>query len=221
MHIPDGMLDPAIIIVMWAVATPFLVFAWKKTKNTYSNSIAATLAISSALIFVAQMINFPVTGGTSVHVLGGTLLAVILGPYPAMLSMTLVLLMQALIFADGGISALGANAFNMAVISGLSFFVVKLLTRNSTNNGRFTSSIFIVSWLSAILTALATGLEIGFSQTFANAGGIRLTVPSMISVYTIEGLVEAVITAALVSSLLRLQPMGVTGLALLRGIEKK
>jgi cobalt/nickel transport system permease protein len=218
MHIPDGYLDPTIIAITWAVTIPFLIFAWKKTKQTYSHSIAPTLAITSALVFVVQMINFPIAGGTTVHVLGVTLLAVILGPFPAMLSMTMVLLMQAFFFADGGLLAFGANALNMAVIGSLSFFIVKLLTRKTSSNKQFASSVFIASWVAALLTALATGLELGFSKAFA--GGVMLTVPSMVSVYAIEGLVEAVITTALVTSLQRLQPAVMMGLKLLRGSEK-
>ena len=223
MHILDGYLDPAIIAVTWAIAIPFLIFAWKKTKSTYSHSIAATLAIMSAMIFAAQMITFPVAGGTSVHVLGGTLLAVVLGPYPAMLSMTIVLLMQAFMFGDGGLLAFGANAVNMAVIGGLSFFLVRLLARKSASGSRFASSVFIATWASAILTALATGLEIGFSKSFVSfggTGGIMLTVPSMVSVYVVAGFVEAVVTTALVTSLQRLQPAVMMGLKLLRGSEK-
>jgi cobalt/nickel transport system permease protein len=221
MHIPDGYLDPAVIAVTWAATIPFLIFAWKKTKTTYNQTTAATIAISSALVFVAQMINFPVAGGaSSVHILGGTLLAVILGPYAAMLSMTTVLTMQAFFFADGGLLAFGANAFNMAVIGGLSFFIVQFLMRNSNGKSRFASSVFIASWSATVLTALLTGLELGFSITFAAAGGIALTVPTMFSVYAAAGLVEAVITAGLATALQQLQPGTVLGLKLLGGREK-
>jgi len=102
---------------------------------------------------------------------GGTFLSIVLGPYEAVLSMTIVLLMQALFFADGGIIALGANIFNMAVIGGLSFFIVKLIAGNSANGKRFFLGVFAASWLSVVLGALACGLEIGFSPAFAEAGG--------------------------------------------------
>lgn len=84
-------------------------WAWRKVKNTYSTSVAPLLAISSAFVFAAQMINFPIMYGTSGHLVGGTFLAVLLGPYAAILSMTLVLMMQALFFADGGLTTFGAN----------------------------------------------------------------------------------------------------------------
>jgi cobalt/nickel transport system permease protein len=208
MHIPDGLInikDPAdvtVAAVMWIVTIVFLAWSWKKAKATYSHSITALLAISSAFVFAAQMINFPIAFGTSGHLVGGTFLAVLLGPYAAMLSMTIVLLMQAFFFADGGIVAFGMNAFNMAVIGGLSFFLIKLLTRNSKRNGRFISSVFLVSWLSVMAGALFAALEV--SPAFA--GGIMVTVPSMLFYHAIIGLGEGAITTVLISSLQRLQP---------------
>ena len=104
MHISDGLIlnntSIVLAIVMWFVAISFLFWSWKKAKATYARSITALLAVSSAFIFAAQMINFPIAFGTSGHLVGGTFLAVILGPYAAILSMTLVLGMQALFFAD-------------------------------------------------------------------------------------------------------------------------
>jgi cobalt/nickel transport system permease protein len=217
MHIPDGFIDPAIAALMYAVAIAFLAWSWKKAKATYTHSIAALLAISSAFVFAAQMINFPIVYGTSGHLVGGTFLSILLGPYAAMLSMTIVLLMQAVFFADGGIFAFGANIFNMAIIGGLSFFLIKLFTKNSKSAGRLASSVFIASWLSVVLGALACALEIGFSSAFANAGGIMVTIPAMLFWHVIIGLGEAAITTALFSSLQRLQPEIITGLTLLRG----
>lgn len=102
------------------------------------------LAISSAF-FAAQMVNFPIFYDARGHLVGGTFLALLLGLYTAILSMTIVLMMQALFFADGGLSTFDANVFNMAVIGGLSFFIVKSLTRESRNNTRFFLSVFVTS----------------------------------------------------------------------------
>ena len=234
MHIPDGFLipinplthtinvtDTLVLVGTWAVTIPFLILAWKKTKSTYSSSFAGTLAVLSALVFVVQMLTFPVAGGTSVHILGGTLVAVILGPYAGMLSMTMVLAMQAVFFADGGLLAFGANALNMAVIGSLSFFLVKLLSGKIHNSRRFAMSVFAATFVSAMLTAVLTGLEIGLSQAFVNSGGLMLTVPTMFSVYAAEGLVEATLTSfvatALMVSLPRFQASSLMGLKLLRG----
>jgi cobalt/nickel transport system permease protein len=216
-HIPDGFLSPAICAVTYAVSIGFLVWSWRKARATYSRSLAPLLAVSSAFVFAAQMINFPIAYGTSGHLVGGTFLSMLLGPYAAILSMTIVLLMQALFFVDGGIFTFGANVFNMAVIGGLSFFLVKLLTKNSKKRSWLFSSIFIASWLSVVLGALACGLQIGFSPFFSDAGGIAVTVPAMLFWHVLIGLGEAAITTTLLSQLYRLQPTILTGLAILRG----
>lgn len=218
MHIPDGLIitnEPLSIvgaIGMWIISFIFLYWSWKKAKITYSKSITALLGISSAFIFAAQMINFPVIFGTSGHLVGGTFLAILLGPYAAILGMTIVLIMQAVIFADGGILAFGANVFTMAIIGGLSFFLIKLLMRNSSNKKRLVSSVFISSWLSVVLGAIVAGLII--SPAFS--GGILTTVPAMFIYHAIIGVGEGAITAVLVSSLQTIQPTIMGGITLLK-----
>jgi cobalt/nickel transport system permease protein len=221
MHIPDGFLNAPTAALMFTVSIIILAWSWKKVQATYSRSFTAVLAISSAFVFAAQMINFPIAFGTSGHLVGGTFLAMLLGPYAAMMSMTIVLLMQAFFFADGGILAFGANVFNMAIIGSLSFFIVKLANRNSNSPRRFASSVFLASWLSVVLGALACALEIGFSQVFANAGGIAVTVPSMLLYHVIIGVGEGAITTTLLTSLQRLQPTVLGGLTLFRGKVKQ
>jgi len=218
MHIPDGLIatnEPTsltLTVAMWIISIAFLAWSWKKAKATYSRGITSLLAISSAFVFAAQMINFPIAFGTSGHLVGGTFLAVLLGPYAAMLSMTIVLLMQAFFFADGGILAFGMNAFNMAIIGGLSFFLVKLFTRGSAGSRRLIPSVFAASWLSVMAGALLAALEI--SPAFA--GGVAVTVPSMLFYHTIIGLGEGAITAVLISSIQRMQPAIMGGLSLLK-----
>jgi len=216
-HIPDGFLSPAICALTYAVSIGFLVWSWRKARATYSRSLAPFLAVSSAFVFAAQMINFPIAYGTSGHLVGGTFLSILVGPYAAILSMTIVLLMQAIFFADGGIFTFGANVFNMAVIGGLSFFLVKLLTKNSEKRSWLFSSVFMASWLSVVLGALACGLQIGFSPVFSDAGGIAVTVPAMLFWHVLIGLGEAAITTTLLSQLQRLQPTVLNGLSILRG----
>jgi cobalt/nickel transport system permease protein len=221
MHIPDGFINPATAVTMFAVSIAFLAWSWKKVKSDYPQSFVAMLAVSSAFVFAAQIINFPIGFGTSGHLVGGTFLAILLGPYAAMLSMTIVLLLQAFFFADGGLIAFGANVFNMAIIGGLSFFIVKLLTRDSKSTRRFASSIFVASWVSVVVGSLAAALEIGFSPAFADAGGIMVTVPAILFWHVMIGLGEGAITTSLVMSLQRLQPAIVSGLTLMRGKVKQ
>ena len=216
MHIPDGFLNPSIAIVMFIISIGFLAWSWKKVRAMYSRSFTAVLGISSAFIFAAQMINYPIALGTSGHLVGGTFLSILLGPFAGMLSMTIVLLMQALFFADGGLMAFGANVFNMAVIGALSFYAVKLLNRHSTNPKRFASSIFVAAWLSVVVGALACALEIGFSSIFASAGGIIVTIPAMLFWHVIIGLGEGAITMSLIMALQRFNPALLGGLMLLK-----
>ena len=217
MHIPDGLIATndftslIITIGMWIISVTFLAWSWKKAKATYSRSITSLLAISSAFVFAAQMINFPIVFGTSGHLIGGTFLAVLLGPYAAMLSMTIVLLMQAFFFADGGILAFGMNVFNMAIVGGLSFFLIKLFKRDRGGR-RFIPSVFAASWISVMIGALLAALEI--SPAFA--GGIAVTLPSMLFYHAIIGLGEGAITAVLISSIQRMRPTIMGGLSLLK-----
>lgn len=175
------------------------------------------LAVSNAFVFAAQMINFPILYGTSGHLVGGTFLAVLLGSYASILSMTIVVMMQALFFADGGIFTFGANGFNMAIIGGLSFFLVKALTRESKSNGRFFLSVFAASWVSMLLGTLACGLQIGFSPMFSGAGGAIVTVPAMLFWHVLIGFGEALITATLLTQLKRMPSTVLSTFATLRG----
>jgi cobalt/nickel transport system permease protein len=217
MHISDGYIDPATAVVMFAVSIAFLALAWKKVKADYPQSFVALLAISSAFVFSAQMINFQIMPGTSGHLVGATFLAVLLGPYAGMLSMTIILLMQAFFFADGGILAFGANVFNMAIIGVSSYFVIKLLTRNNKSPTRFASSLFAASWLSVVLGSLAAALEMSFSPAYASAGGITVIVPAMLFYHVLIGLGEGAITMTLVMSLQRLQPAIMSSLTIMKG----
>jgi len=218
MHIPDGFLDPYLSVLMHIIALVSLTWAWKGVKKTLPHSFVPLMAVSSAFVFVGQMLNFPIVYGTSGHLVGGTFLAMLLGPHAAVISMTIVILIQAVFFADGGISTFGANIFNMAVIGGLSFYLVKLLSNVSSSQKRFSVSIFVASWLSVVLGALATAIQIGVSSMFASVGGVKVTVPAMLFWHVIIGVGEAVITASLTSQFLRIKPAMLNGLAMLRGI---
>ncbi|MFQ6086651.1 MAG: energy-coupling factor ABC transporter permease [Candidatus Bathyarchaeia archaeon] len=218
MHIPDGFLDPPLCILMYAVSLAFLIWAWKGVKARYPRSFAPLIAISSALVFVGQMLNFPILYGTSGHLVGGTLLAVLLGPHAAVLSMTIVLLIQATFFADGGIFTFGANIFNMAIIGGLSFYLIKLLSSGSRSQKRFLASVFAASWLSVFLGAFACAVEVGVSSMFSSAGSIFVTIPAMLFWHTFIGVGEALITTLLLSQLQRIQPTTLIGLNMLRRV---
>ncbi len=212
MHIRDGFVDPAIAIALFAAAIILLVISWKKVKTTYTQSFTAILAISSAFVFAAQMINFPLAGGTSGHLVGGTFLSMLLGPFAGMLSMTIVIIMQAFFFGDGGITTLGANIFNMALTCMLGYVLIKLMTRKDMSTGKFATRVFIASWISVMVSALAAGLEIGFSSVAATAGGIWTVVPALLAFYSVAGIIEGAVTSALLTSINNFQPAIMAGL---------
>ena len=216
MHIPDAFITPTVAALMFGISIIFLAVSWKKVRAEYPKSFAPLLAISSAFIFAAQMINFPIVFGTSEHLIGGTFLALLLGPWAGMLSMTIVLLMQAVFFADGGLIAFGANVFNMAVIGALSFFLVKFPTRNSSSQRRFFSSVFIASWFAVVFGSITAALQIGVSPAFSEAGGLIVTIPTMLFWHILIGLGEGAITTSLVVSLQKLQPNLMVSVSLLK-----
>lgn len=221
MHISDGLIlnntSLVLAIIMWVLSITIFAWSWKKAQQTYTRSMTALLAISSAFVFAAQMINFPILFGSSGHLVGGTFLAVLLGPYVAILSMTLVLGMQALFFADGGIVAFGMNMFNMAIIGGLSYFIIKALTRKNSSQKWFISSVFIASLISVMLGAVITSFEIAP----AFSGGLAVTLPSMLILHGIIGVGEGAITTVLITSIQRLNPTILGGLSLLKGRTDK
>ncbi|MFQ6080912.1 MAG: energy-coupling factor ABC transporter permease [Candidatus Bathyarchaeia archaeon] len=218
MHIPDGFLDPYLCVLMYIISLVSLTWAWRGVRRTFPRSLVPVIAVSSAFVFGAQMLNFPIVYGTSGHLVGGTFLAMLLGPHAAVVSMSIVLLIQAIFFADGGISTFGANIFNMAVIGGLSFYIVKLLSGPSSSQKELSTSVFTASWFSIVLGALACAIQIGVSPIFASAGGVMVTVPAMLFWHIIIGIGEAAITTSLVSQLSRISPTVLSGLTMLRGV---
>ena len=201
---------------MFVVSLLFLVWAWRGTKNTLKRSFVPLIAVVSALLLVIQLVEFPVAGGGSTwHFLGGTMVAMVLGPFAAIISMTITLVIQMLL-GDGGITSFGANIFNMAIIGALSFFIVKMLVGKNLTQKRLVTGVFVASMISNILTALAVGLEIGFFPLAGQLGGIAVTVPSMLVWYVPTGIIEGIFAGLLIVPLSRIKTMKMHGLSLIR-----
>jgi cobalt/nickel transport system permease protein len=216
MHIPDGYLDPSLCIVLYVAALIALGWALKRVGTSFRRSYISVIAVSSSFVFVSQMVNFPIASGTSGHLVGGTFLAMLLGPEGAMIGMTIVLMIEAFFFGDGGLTTLGANVFNMAVIGALSYYVVSYLINRAKAGPA--ASVFAASWLAVMLGALAAGLEMGVSSLFAPSGGLLVTIPAMLSWHAFIGLGEGVITTVLVTQLVRSYPISLSGLNGIRGL---
>jgi cobalt/nickel transport system permease protein len=221
MHIPDGILNPYTCIIMFGISLIFLIWAWKTAKRSMSRIFIPLAATLSAVILIVQMVEFPVAGGGSTwHIMGGTLVTMILGPGGSIISSTIVLIIQALAFGDGGITSFGANVFNMAVIGAFSFFVVKFIVNGNSSRKRLGIALFIAAWLSNILTALAVGIEIGVAPIVGTLGGITITVPTMLFWYVPTGLAEALFTVSIVLSLSRVSPTKLHDLSMLYNSRK-
>ncbi len=216
MHIPDGILNVYICVVMYIVAFTFLVWAWKGAKRSLPRTFAPLIAMVAAVLVLVQVFEFPVAGGGSTwHVMGGTFVTMILGPQAGIISMTITLVFQTLALGDGGLSSFGANVFNMAVIGGLSFFLVKMFLNGKPSRKRLGVSLFAASWMSNVLTALAVGIEIGLYPLAGQLGGLSVTIPAMLIWYGPTGLLEAVFTSSLVLSILKTKSIRLHGLEML------
>jgi cobalt/nickel transport system permease protein len=162
------------------------------------------LGVLAAFVFAAQMLNFPIAGGTSGHFLGAALAAVLLGPWLACLTIAVVVIVQAFVFADGGISALGANVLNMGVLGALLAGCLLVVARRLLPPRRrvFLGSVAVVAWLAVMAGAAATSLELAISGTVP----LGTVLPAMLGVHALIGIGEAVITVAAVAAVLASRP---------------
>ncbi len=216
MHIPDGFLNATTSIGTGLVAAGGIGAALRQSGRSLSTDRRIPLAgISAAMIFVLQMLNFPVAFGTSGHLLGGALAAVLLGPWLGVLVLTVVVGVQALVFADGGISALGSNLLNMAVVTVLVGWAVFRLVRSVTPDRRWavTVAVFLAGLASVVASAVAFSIE----YALGGQGGAPLgsVLAAMTSVHLVIGVGEGLISALIVGALMRVRPdvaVGVGGL---------
>ena len=198
MHIPDGFLTVPVWGSCAAIAAGAVILSARKSQEQFDEKLVPLTGIVCAFIFAAQMINFPVMAGTSGHLLGGVLAAVILGPWVASLVLSLVLIVQCFIFQDGGISVLGANIVNMAVVGvGSGYLVFRLIHSLSSAKPCYFLAIAVASWISVMAASGACALELGLSGTYA----LSLTLKWMWFVHAFIGIGEAVITTTIVASI--------------------
>lgn len=209
MHIPDGFLDVVMATATYLVTIGYGYAAWKRFKTSFVPERISLLIVLSAAIFVAQMLNWPLPGGTSLHFVGGALAGILLGPLLGFISLALVIVVQCIIFHDGGITTLGANLLNMAIIAVLSGYATFKLVLKLMGDKRSSRMIgaFVGSWLSIVLAGLACGLEIGLSPAFGFY--IDVTVPIMVGWHAILGVVEGVITALVVDYVYARLPLAI------------
>lgn len=198
MHIPDGFLDAKTIALSAAASLPVIGMAVSKTKKVFDDRQIPKMSVMAAFIFAAQMVNFPIVGGTSGHLIGGALAAIMLGPWSAVLIMTTVLIIQCLIFLDGGLTALGANILIMGIVSPfVGWWIYNFLAGKSTNKLRTWVSTLIAGWFATMGTAVAGTMLIALSGYIP----VKVVLPAMAGWHALIGVGEGLITASVVAYL--------------------
>jgi cobalt/nickel transport system permease protein len=201
-HLPDGFLDTKTWAVLDAVSLGVAAVAVKKASKDLEEKQVPMMGVMAAFIFAAQMLNFPVLGGTSGHLLGGVLAAILLGPWAAALVMIAIFIVQALFFQDGGLLALGANVFNMGLIGTIGGYYIYALFRKMLKGDKgILTGAFVAAFTTVLLGAIATAFELAISGTTP----LRVVLPAMTIVHTMIGLGEAFITVFIIGFVLRVR----------------
>ncbi len=207
MHIPDGYLSPATCGVFGAVMIPIWTFASRSVRKTLSVRQVPFLAVGAAFSFVIMMFNVPIPGGSTGHAVGGALVAILLGPWAACIAVTVALVIQALLFGDGGITSIGANCFNMAfVLPFVGYYVYKLISADSpAGSTKRIIAAGVAAYVGICVAALCAGIEFGLQPLLFHTAngqalycpyGLNITVPAMVGEHIlIFGWVEGLVTA--------------------------
>lgn len=204
LHIPDGFLSPIVAIVGWLLAVIIVGMAIRQTRQQLGERQVPLMGMLAAFIFAAQAINFPVATGTSGHLLGGALAAIVMGPWAATLIMTAVVSVQALIFQDGGLLALGWNIINMGVLTAFSGYLIYrwLSTLVGGSGSTRVVASFAAAWVSMEVGAIATSIELAVSST----SSLAIALPAMVTVHALIGVGEGLITSGAVRLLQASRP---------------
>jgi len=210
MHIPDGFLNAAVMGTTYVISSGGVANAVRLAKDKIGEKHIPMMGILAAFIFAAQMLNFPVAGGTSGHVIGAALVAILLGPWAAVIIMSVVLIAQSFIFQDGGLLALGANVLNMGIVASFgAYYLYRFIGMILGGNSRSKMVAgFVAAWGSVLLASIACALELALSGT----SPLAAVLPAMAGIHALIGIGEGFITVAVLSmvmatraDLLRLQ----------------
>lgn len=201
LHIPDGFLSILISVFCWVITVVTLSVAISRTNKSLGEKQIPLMGVMAAFIFAAQMINFPVAGGTSGHLLGGALAAIVLGPWAGMLVMTAVIALQAILFQDGGLVVMGANILNMGLVTAAIGYGLYRSASSSSKSVKLGLAGF-AAWLSVMAGALFTALQLWLSGT----SQLNIVIPAMLGVHALIGLGEALITVGALSFIMQTRP---------------
>ncbi len=197
MHIPDGFLNAAIVGTTYVLAVGGVANAVRVAREKLGEKHIPMMGILAAFVFTAQMLNFPIIGGTSGHVIGAALVAILLGPWAAVIIMSVVLITQSFIFQDGGLLALGANILNMGIIACLGAYYIynPINTLLGSNRRSKLVASFIAAWGSVLLASIACAIELALS----GVSPMGVVLPAMAGIHALIGIGEGLITAVVLS----------------------
>ncbi len=201
LHIPDGFLNLVISLLFWAITIVMVGIAISKTNKSLGEKQIPLMGVMAAFIFAAQMLNFPVAGGTSGHFLGGALAAMVLGPWAGILVMTAVIAVQGLLFQDGGLLVMGANIFNMGLLTAMIGFGLYRAVVGRSKGVRLAVA-GAAAWLAVLAAALVASLQLWLSGT----SRLEIVVPAMLGVHVLIGIGEALITVAALAFIEQTRP---------------
>ncbi len=211
MHIPDGFINAGVSVGAGVAAVGALSVCVRKTADVMEERQAPMAGLVAAFIFAVQMLNFPVASGTSGHLLGGVLAAVLVGPWAGAVCVSVVLLVQALLFADGGLSALGLNVVNMALVTAFGGYAVYVALRKVLPKTR--AGVMVASGVAACLGVVLASIAFTIEYAIGGQGGasLRAVVGAMVGVHLLIGIGEGIITALTVGAVLAVRPDLVAG----------
>jgi len=205
MHIPDGFLSLPVSLVTWVISMALIALALRQVQTDYQDRAVPLMGVCAAFIFAAQMINFPIPGGTSGHLLGGTLAGILLGPWAGTLVMTVVFIVQAVLFQDGGLTVLGANIFNMGLIGTFGGYYLYKVLRSALgfNSWRgMAIATAVTAWASVVAGSLVCALQLALSGTVP----LTVAITAMLVWHVLIGIGEALVTLVAVGYVWRTRP---------------
>lgn len=208
MHAPDGIFAIWLSLIGWAVTLVIVAIAIRQTRTQLGERQVPLMGVMAAAIFAGQMLNFAIPGGTSGHLLGGALAAILLGPWAGLLVMVAVIAIQALLFQDGGLLVMGLNIINMGIVTSLvGYFIHRGFTTLLKGSKMYFVAAFVAGWLSVVVTSVFASVQLALSGT----SPLYLAMPAMITVHAMIGIGEGLLTAFALRFIMSVRPDLISG----------
>lgn len=227
MHIPDGYLSPQTYIPLYGVFAGFMGIALKKVRESFAAKNIPYLGMAAAFSFLIMMFNIPIPGGTTGHAVGASIVALVLGPWTAVVAVSVALIIQALLFGDGGITAIGANCFNMAVVMPFaSILIFKIVCGKASAGWRVYLAAFLSGYIGLVVAAIVTAVEFGIQPLIASANGkplyapygLEIALPAMaVEHLLLFGIVEGLVTVVVLKAFMKNDP---DSIYVLKGVKQ-